>query len=418
MNIVNSVGSIIGYFILIYPISMAVVWVVSALIFWWKYERCKEVNVKSITDWPMVTILIPCHNEEEIIGRTCKELLHLEYPNYQVVFIDDDSRDRTSEIIREWVNHRPNYHLLRILENQGKSNALNSALAITSNTPVTIVMDADTIPHPLSLKILVKELFSNENMGAVTGQPIVYNRGNVLEKLQTVEFTSIIGLIKRAQNLYGHIFSISGCITAFKTEALHRVNGFSARTATEDIDITWTLQRAKYRVKYVPQAVAYIQVPNKVMEFWKQRKRWALGGWHLLRTHKDILLFWKHRRLWVIYIDIMLSYIWSILFISGSLIWILSSFFYINNSFVVNPLPTVSSILIIICVIQFGIAITLNRKYDPEIKSYFYLIPWYPFFYFIVGALSVSRTSLKGLFKSLDSAGKWRSPARIKQMKS
>lgn len=406
---------LLGYFIMGYPIAMAIVWIVSGIIFWRKYERFKVIDVQdSIEDWPNVTILIPCHNEGEIINNTCKALLKIDYPKYHAVFIDDASSDQTSEVIRDWTEKNSRFHLLRLLENQGKSNALNSALAVTGNTPVTVIMDADTLPDPLSIKILVRSLFSSHDIGAVTGQPIVYNRNNVLEKMQTVEFTSIIGLIKRAQNLYGHLFAISGCITAFRTEALFQVGGFSAKTATEDIDITWSLQKAFYRIKYIPQAIAYIQVPNNFIEFWKQRKRWALGGWHLLRTHKDVFLNWRWRRLWIIYLEILLSYLWSLLFVVGSTIWLVITPLVTKHELGINPLPTFTSILLIICLIQFTVSIKLNNLYDPNVWKLFYLTAWYLGFYFFIGALSVCRTGIKGLFQNLDSVSKWRSPARIK----
>ena len=418
MNIVNNIYQFVGYFIVVYPIFMAIIWIISGLIFWWKNERLNHIDVREpFVGWPYVTILIPCHNESQIISNTCRQIFKIDYPKYRVVFIDDASSDNTSEVIRQWISNVSNFHLLKIEENQGKSNALNSALAVAASTPVTIIMDADTLPHPLTIKILVKSLLSANKIGAVTGHPIVYNRNSLLEKLQAVEFTTIIGLIKRAQNLYGHLFSISGCITAFKTESIFHVGGFSTKTATEDIDITWRLQKANYQVVYIPQAIVYIQVPNKIKEFWKQRKRWAQGGWHLLRTHKDIFLRWRLRRLWLIYLDLLLSYLWSIFFIAGTFTWVIASQLMFEKELGFNPLPTYTSTLILICLIQFIVSIKLNQKYDSTIRNLFFLIPWYPIFYFCIGALSVSWTAAKGLFQDLDTVGKWKSPTRISQKK-
>lgn len=410
----SNIFNYIGYFIMGYPLMMAVIWTVCGLLFWKKNEKTNLIKKTNFNKKnPSVTILIPCHNESQTISKTCEALLDIDYPKYKVIFIDDASNDNTSDIIREWINISPKVHLLRINENQGKSNALNNALAVAGNTPITVVMDADTICQPDTISILVNKLESSKNVGAVTGHPIVNNRNNLLEKLQTVEFTSIIGLIKRAQNYYGNIFSISGCITAFKTEALFRVGGFSSRTATEDIDITWCLQKSFYKVEYIPQAVAYIQVPNKLKDFWKQRQRWALGGWHLLRTHKNVLLKWKWKRLWIIYFDLLLSYIWSLLFIFGIIIWIITTSFHIQMEIDINPLPSYASIIILICLIQFFVAIKINSKYDKKIWKLTYLVTWYPIIYFLVGSLSVCSTSIKGIFKSLEFVGKWNSPARI-----
>lgn len=418
MSIVNNIFQITGHFIMGYPLGMAIIWIICGFIFWWNNEKSKTIDVKScFKEWPYVTILIPCYNEGLIISNTCKQLLKIDYPRYRVVFVDDASSDHTAEVIREWTEKAPHFHLLRIEENQGKSNALNIAIAVTGNTPVIVIMDADTLPHVLSIKILVKSLMSSPDIGAVTGHPIVYNRKNVLEKIQSAEFTGLIGLIKRAQNLYGHLFSISGCIAAFKTEAIFKVGGFSEKTATEDIDITWRLQKNFYRVEFVPQALAYIQVPDKLKEFWKQRKRWALGGWHLLRTHRDVFFRWRWRRLWLLYLDLLLSYIWSLLFIIGAFLWILASLLWMNKDLGFNPLPTYSSILILVCLIQHIVSFKLNRPYDFNIWKLFFWIPLYPVFYFCNGALMVCLTAVKGLCQDLGSVGKWKSPARIKTAK-
>lgn len=415
MNMLSNIHIFIGYFIMGYPLAMAIVWIICGLLYKEKNEKLNLINYRySNRKLPYVTILIPCNNESQVISKTCEKLLELDYPKYRVIFIDDASKDNTSDIIREWISVTPKFHLLRLEENQGKSNAINSALAVAGCTPITVIMDADTLPQPSSIKILVNKLMSSNDIGAVTGNPIVGNRNNLLEKIQTVEFTSIIGLIKRAQSLYGNIFSISGCITAFRTEALFKVGGFSSRTATEDIDMTWSLQKLFYKVVYVPQAIVYIQVPNKFKEFWKQRQRWALGGWHLLRTHKNVLLNWKWRRLWLLYLDLLVSYIWSLLFISGIIIWFINKIVITEVQIGINPLISYASIIIIICLIQFIVSIRLNSKYDNDIWKLFYLITWYPIIYFSIGALSVCRTSIRGLFKNLDLAGKWKSPTRIK----
>ena len=400
-----------------YPLAMAIIWIICGLLFWWNNERKKPSDIESgVKEWPYVTILIPCHNESQIISNTCKQLLKIDYPNYRVVFIDDASSDHTAEVIREWTEKVINFHLLRLEENQGKSNALNSAIAVTGNTPVILIMDADTLPHPSTIKILVKSLISSPDIGAVTGHPIVYNRSNVLEKIQSIEFTAIIGLIKRAQNLYGNLFAISGCIAAFKTEAIFKAGGFSVKTATEDIDITWRLQKNLYRVEFIPQAIVYIQVPDKLKEFWKQRKRWALGGWHLLRTHGDVFFRWKWRRLWLLYLDVLLSYIWSLLFLIGTILGT-TNLLLMDKVLGFNPLPTYGSILILVCLIQYIISFKLSHPYDAYIWKLSFWVPLYPVFYFYNGALMVCLTAIKGLFQDLDSVGKWRSPARINNPK-
>ncbi|ERM90723.1 hypothetical protein O163_14395 [Caldanaerobacter subterraneus subsp. yonseiensis KB-1] len=146
-------------------------------------------------------------------------------------------------IIRRFVGLNPNFHLLRFSENQGKANALNIALSVAVTTSITVVIDADTILLPDTLKYLVYPFLKQPRLGAVTGNPISVNRKNLIGKLQAAEFSSIIGLIKRSQRVLGRVLTVSGCVVAFRTEVLKEVGGFSPYTATEDIDITWKIQK-------------------------------------------------------------------------------------------------------------------------------------------------------------------------------
>jgi biofilm PGA synthesis N-glycosyltransferase PgaC len=130
-------------------------------------------------------------------------------------------------------------------------------------------------------------------LGAVTGNPRVLNRTNLLTYIQTAEFSSIICLIKRAQRAIGRIFTVSGAFTMYNKNIIEEVGGFSPCTATEDIDITWKLEKKFYNVFYEPRGIAYIRVPERIKELIRQRKRWALGGWHLIRKHKDLFFKFK-----------------------------------------------------------------------------------------------------------------------------
>lgn len=104
-------------------------------------------------------------------------------------------------------------------------------------------------------------LLNFPRIGAVTGNPRILNRSSILGKLQVGEFSSIIGLIKRAQRTYGRIFTVSGVIAAFRKTALVRVGFWSDDKITEDIDISWKLQMDHWDIQYIPQALCYIYMP-------------------------------------------------------------------------------------------------------------------------------------------------------------
>ena len=404
----------LSWYVFLYPFALSIIWVVLGFYFWWRRER--ETNKEKSTwpdRWPPITILVPCYNESASIAATCTSLMLLSYPDYRVVFVDDGSTDDTAAIIRSFLPYNQNFHLLNLAENSGKSQALNYALATSVNTSITVVIDADTLLAPAALKYLVAPFSNQPRLGAVAGNPLTFKRDNILEKLQAAEFSSIISLIKRAQRVIGRVFTVSGCVAAYRTEVLKEIGGFSPYTATEDIDATWRIQRHFHEVWFMPQAIAYIQCPATLKGYWKQRKRWALGGWHLLRTHKDVFKDFRYRYLYPTYLETVLSFSWSFIFIFGTILW-LFTYLLASIPIGVSPLPAwLGALISIACIIQMATALYVNRRYDPQLYRVFFWVPLYIFFFFIFGALTTVWTAPQGLFGSLEQAGKWESPERI-----
>lgn len=406
--------SFLSWYVFIYPFYLSVVWVVLGVYYWWRREREPYKEKSNWPDlWPPVTILVPCYNESTSIAATCTSLMLLSYPNYQVVFINDASTDDTAAILEGILPYNKNFHLLNLEENCGKARALNYGLATSVSTSITVVIDADTLLTPSALKYLVAPFCTQPRLGAVTGNPLALKRNNLLEKLQTAEFSSIISLIKRAQRVVGRVFTVSGCAAAYRTEVLKEVGGFSPYTATEDIDITWRIQRHFHEVWFMPQAIAYIQCPATLKEYWKQRKRWALGGWHLLRTHKGIFKDFRYRYLYPAYLETVLSFFWSFVFVLGTAFWV-ATYLFALAPMGISPIPAwLGALISIACIVQMATSIFINRRYDPTLYRTFFWVPLYIFFFFVIGALTTVWTAPKGIFGNLEHAGRWESPERM-----
>lgn len=401
--------NMVAYYVFVYPIVMSIIWIIGSLCFWMKNEFKLKEGIETLHTYPNVTILVPCYNEANTIEHTCMNLSALEYNGYQVIFIDDNSKDNTSGIIRQYVRDIPCFHLIQLIENRGKAGALNIALHYVE-TPYVLVVDADTIISEKTIKWLVLPFMRRKNIGAVTANPIANNRDSFISRCQTVEFMSIIGVIKRSQCFFREVFTVSGCATLYKTSVLRKVRGFSTITATEDVDVTWRIQRASYRVFFQPQALAYIQVPSNYQEYWKQRKRWAAGGWHFLRFHKDIVCHWKLRHLWVLFFNFILSYLWAISVIMVAIITLIAAISGIHLG--LTLIPSLQCISIFAYLIQSAIAVSMNDIYDNKIRKYFLWILWYPIFFFMIGAFLVVWTGPKSLLGSHQNSGKWVSPKR------
>lgn len=400
----------LAQFVFIYPVAMGVVWMVGGLCFWWWRERRRTPS--SPDTWLTVSILVPCHNEAKAIAATCENLAGLDYPSYQVIFIDDASADDTQAILRDHIDATPTFHLLHLPRNQGKARALNAALALVK-TPLVLVLDADTRLRDDALRLLAAPFTRQPRLGAVTANPIPLNRKGFWGRFQAAEFSSIIGLIKRCQRVWGRLFTVSGCATIFSARVLREAGGFSPSTATEDIDITWRIQRAGYEVWFEPAAVAYIQVPACFSEYWRQRRRWALGGWHLLRGHRGVFSSRRWRRLWPVYLDSALGYLWAFAFVGLSLAWLLALTIGWRAPVVVSPIPAwPGAVVSVVCVTQMAVAARINGTHDPDLRRCLFWIPWYPLLFFAVSAIVAVGTAPEGLLGRLDRVGLWQSPTR------
>ncbi len=399
---------IVADFLFWFPVLTSDLWMISAINFYLKKERENyEVEDKEL---PPLTILIPAHNEEKFIKETLDAIKNLNYPNFEVIVIDDNSSDKTSEIVEEYLKHE-NFHLIKLLKNVGKAKALNIGLKFVK-TDLIVVIDADTILKEDSLRYMAHHFNKIPRLAAVTGNPRVLNRTNLLTYIQTAEFSSIISLIKRAQRAIGRIFTVSGAFTMYNKKIIEEVGGFSPCTATEDIDITWRLEKNFYNVFYEPRSIAFIRVPERVKELFRQRKRWALGGWHLIRKHKDLFLNLKYKRLFITFLEFLLAYIWSILFVVFTLLWILSKLISYQG-FTISPIPTwYGAFISLICLSQFLVSSILDRKYDKDVFKYYFFVVWYPIIYWTLNPILVVLTMFDGLFGEIESKGKWIPPDR------
>ncbi len=108
----------------------------------------------------------------------------------------------------------------------------------------------------------MRRFLSDGTLGALTGNPRIRNRTSLLARLQVGEFSAIVGLIKRAQTIFGCVFTVSGVVCAFRKRALHDGGWWSPATLTDDVDMTWRIQMAGWTVAYEPKALCWILMPE------------------------------------------------------------------------------------------------------------------------------------------------------------
>jgi len=409
----QSVFEYINGFVYLYPLLMSIVWMLGGLIFSCRLER-REQTPPVIDQYPLFSILVPCHNEEAQIRDTVAQLLDLDYPDYEIVLIDDGSSDNTANVISEIVRKEPIVRAVYMRENQGKAAALKVG-CLVSRAEFVLTMDADAFLDRNALRWVAWHFVKFPRVGAVTGNPRVLNRTSLLGKIQVGEYSTIIGLIKRTQRILGKVLTVSGVVAAFRKNALVSAGFWDTDMVTEDIDVTWKLEKDFWDIRYEPRCICWVLVPETLRGLWRQRIRWAQGGVEVLRRHYNIWSQWRQRRLWPVYVEYVASIFWAYMFWGLVLIWGINAVFGIDLPFkVLPPIPPrwTGSILALVCVLQFTVSVIIDRTYDKKMFKYLFWVIWYPFMYWMISSLTVLVATPKALLKKKGVRAVWKSPDR------
>ncbi|MFT3945420.1 MAG: glycosyltransferase [Agriterribacter sp.] len=240
---------------------------------------------------PPVSIIVPAYNEEVNAVKTIKNLLQQNYPDFDIIFVDDGSKDNTWQKVSDAFHNHPQVTVLT-KSNGGKASALNYGISRAKNDYV-VCIDADTQLKHDAIAQLMKRFSplpgheaSQEIIGAVAGNVKVGNEHTLLTKWQSIEYTTAQNFDRRAFDLINGITVVPGAIGAFRKEAIEKAGGFTTDTLAEDCDLTIRILRNGYRVVNCTEAIAVTEAPETVKQFMKQRFRWSYG---------IMQAFWKNR---------------------------------------------------------------------------------------------------------------------------
>jgi poly-beta-1,6-N-acetyl-D-glucosamine synthase len=391
---VNAVAKGLIVFVAFYPVFSAAMWVAGALLFHLLEERRAFPDPEG--DWPGVTILIPAYNEEAVIATTVGAALAVDYPELQVLVLDDGSHDGTVAAARAAAAGDPRCEVIPDPVNRGKADRLNDGFRRARNDLV-VVTDADTHLHPLAVQFLVARISRSPLVVAVAGAPHVTNRGSLLSSMQVLEAASIIGLIRRTQALTGRVGVVAGVLAIFRREPVLAVGGYVPRMATEDIELTWRLLLAGWHTAYEPRALVGMQVPTTVPALWAQRKRWARGQGEVLYTHLRKLIRWRNHHMWLLGAEALASLIWISLLFTAFLVSFIE--LLVHGSAHIFGLGLAWGVAIaVIATVQLTIAIGIEYRYDPSGLRAFLLAPIYPLAFWLVGGAAALHSEVRAFF--------------------
>ena len=235
---------------------------------------------------PFVSVIVPAYNEEPVIEGTIRSLLASDYKNYEIIVVDDGSRDRTSEIVRERFGTDSRVRLFTE-PNAGKANALNFGLHYATGE-IVIALDADTMFAPQTIGALAHRFYDSQ-MGAVAGNAKVGNRVNIVTRWQALEYITSQNMDRRAFASLNCITVVPGAVGAWRRDLLDQAGGFTSDTLAEDQDLTLRIRRLGYNIGYEENAIAWTEAPASLRTLAKQRFRWAYGTLQCMWKHHDAL---------------------------------------------------------------------------------------------------------------------------------
>ncbi len=236
---------------------------------------------------PLVSVVVPAYNEEKVISRTIDSLLASDYPNFEIIVVDDGSADGTFETVKDQFGDLENVSVYT-KENGGKAEALNFGWR-KAKGEVVIALDADTLFTTQTIAALAHR-FADPTIGAVAGNAKVGNRINVVTKWQALEYVTSQNFDRRAFASLNCITVVPGSVGAWRKSILEETGGFSSDTLAEDQDLTIQVRKLGYRIGYEENAIGLTEAPDSLRNLAKQRFRWSFGTLQCMWKHKNALL--------------------------------------------------------------------------------------------------------------------------------
>ncbi len=296
--------------------------------------RLKSLNLDELVTSagaPAITLVAPAYNEEPTCVESVRSLLTLEYPEYEILVVNDGSGDRTLERLTEAFNLRPAARIptaaldsqpvrqvyrsrrhpnLWVVdkENGGKADALNAGINFC-RTPLFCAMDADSLLEPRALIRVVRPFLEDDTTVAAGGILRIANGcvvrqgqvqevrlpGNLWARFQVLEYLRAFLSGRMGWDALDATLVISGAFGIFRRETVVGAGGYALDTVGEDMELVVRMHRycaengIPYRISFVPDPVAWTECPESLSVLGRQRDRWQRGLFQSLTRHRVML---------------------------------------------------------------------------------------------------------------------------------
>jgi cellulose synthase/poly-beta-1,6-N-acetylglucosamine synthase-like glycosyltransferase len=298
-----------------------------------KYMKPMKEWEKNQQPLPKVSILIPAHNEEVVIERTIKAMLKLKYPRekLEIIVINDNSSDRTGEIIDRYHQQYPQIipvHTKPPNAGKGKSGALNQGL-LASSGEIIVVYDADNTPESMALHYLVLAMQNDPKAGVIVGKfRVVNSKQTLLTRFINIETISFQWMAQAGRWFWFKVCTIPGTNFSIRRSIITELGGWDEKALAEDTELTIRVYNLGYYIRFFPAAITWEEEPEVWKVWWKQRTRWARGNQYVVLKFLKQIFRLQNKS---IMFDLIYFFFTYFLFFIGV---ILSGVLFVINSFV------------------------------------------------------------------------------------
>jgi len=240
-------------------------------------ESRSVLPIANIPLFPKISILVPAYNEAEVIEEVIRNYSLIEYPDFEIIIVDDGSKDDTYEVaLRGAEKSALNISIFR-KPNGGKASALNFALE-KADGEFVLCMDADSKLAPATLKYGIRHFFNNPNLSAVAGKVEVENTDSFIGRMQYLDY--LFGHFqKKLLSTYKTVTIVPGPIGLFRKSHLEQIGGYEKENTTyaEDTELTLKLLISGKEIICDDGMIAYTEAPTSYTDLYRQRYRWTRG---------------------------------------------------------------------------------------------------------------------------------------------
>ena len=297
--------------VIVYSFAMSILWTLTSLVYVFRsHRRPAPSNSEAARRY---TVLIPFHGEPLAALRSAQSLAGVTPQPDEIILIDDGS----PQGLRPDAALPPNTRVLKLNERRGKAGALNEALQ-SVRSEIVVCIDADTQVRSHDWRPML-HMFNDPILSGVTGKIWPIAQAGLINRFQRLDYLAVISVIKAAETVWGGLLTVSGAFVAYRREALCKVGGFREDKAAEDIDISWRMQCAGWRLAYDNSWTCSVEMAPTFRALWRQRRRWSSGLGQALADHGPQALICGARHLPVVVVSVAnLVWIAAILIVTGA----------------------------------------------------------------------------------------------------